>query len=104
MFVLKSFHFDTLQHNGHFWPPFGKKGTIWHWDWVLKTDPNSLQKIPGHSGVAVAENWKVCQPIKNLSGHLCIRNNMKSTQLNSSISLKSKQQLDRSNGTNQKQV
>ena len=44
-------------------------------------------KNPWPVGVAVAENWKVCQPIKNLSGHLCIRNNMKSTQLTSSISL-----------------
>ena len=25
MFVLKSFYFDSLQHNGNFWPPFGKK-------------------------------------------------------------------------------
>ena len=66
-------------------------------------------KNPWPFGVAVAKNWKVCQPIKNLSGHLCIRNNMKSPQLISSIfflqiSLKSKQQLERSNGTNQKQV
>ena len=109
MFVLKSFHFDSLQHNGHFWPPFGKKVLFGIGTGSLKQTQNSLQKNPWPFGVAVAENWKVCQPIKNLSGHLCIRNNMKSTQLTSSIfflqiSLKSKQQFDRSHGTNQKQV
>ena len=34
----------------------------------------------------VAENRKVCQPIKNQGGHLCIRNNIKSTHLTSSMS------------------
>ena len=34
----------------------------------------------------VAENRKVCHPIKNQGGHLCIRNNMKSTHMTSSMS------------------
>ena len=45
-FVLKSFHLGSLQQMGIFGPLLGKKDTIWHWDWVLITDPNSLEKNP----------------------------------------------------------
>ena len=34
----------------------------------------------------VAKNRKVYQPIKNQGGHLCLRNNMKSTHMISSMS------------------
>ena len=34
----------------------------------------------------VAENGKVCQPIKKQGGHLRIRNNMKSTHMTSNMS------------------
>ena len=45
---FKSFHFGSLQQIGNFRPLLGKKDTIWHWDWVLIMDPNSLEKNPWH--------------------------------------------------------
>ena len=45
-FCTSSFLFGNLQQIVKFWSTFGKKDIIWHWDWVLITDPNSLEKTP----------------------------------------------------------
>ena len=41
---LKFFTFAVCSKLGIFFPFLGKKDTIWHWDWVHITDPNSLEK------------------------------------------------------------
>ena len=38
LFVLKPFTLRVCSKLGIFGPLFGKKDTIWHWDWVLITD------------------------------------------------------------------
>ena len=46
IFVLKVFTLAVFSTLGIFGPLLGKKDTIWHWDWVLITDPNSLEINP----------------------------------------------------------
>ena len=46
IFVLKIFTLAVCSKLGIFGHLLGKKDTIWHWDWVLITDPNSLEKNP----------------------------------------------------------
>ena len=42
-FSIQVVHFGGQQPIGNFWSLFGKKDTIWHWDWVLIMDPNWLE-------------------------------------------------------------
>ena len=62
MFVLKSFHFDSLQHNGHFWPPFGKKV-------LFGIGTGSLKRTQIHYKKSLAIRCSGCWELESVSAN-----------------------------------